>query len=517
MARLITGSPGDEFRLMRSLGAMIALGAVFGVATPAVGSDDDVPEQIEAEAEEVEEEMVEVDPEIFDDALEDFYAGAYSTAAAGFWGYIHFGEPSAENYEWAQYFLAESLRKIGMWHAAVQYYYTVADTRSRPEILPEALGRLEAISRRRPFSEALILEDLLYDSEFGFLPQHLGDWVQYIQGLYDYRNDFVDWAELHFNNIRKGTPYSLHADYVRAVYALKNDKEGQALAIFDAVVDSKVDEPEVKNMANLALARLLFDTGRYDDALDMYNRVEQIDLSFDQAQLLLEKAWSSYFLDDRRTAMGLLHALEAPSYQKYFLPDAYVLRGLIYKDLCHFIPAKRVVRAFRFRYQRILDLMRRRVPMIKIPGILEAATQEGVIARRTRHLRSLEQERAIIERYDSDWEDVELDQHLRRMYDLELREQTRLWRIEFRKASDRVGLELLEIEEQVNLLDYEVGLDIFKRLKAEAARRTVEKPLTIPYDSQNVYYEFDTEYWNDELHSYKFFINSRCFESGTPQ
>ena len=59
----------------------------------------------------------------------------------------------------------------------------------------------------------------------------------------------------------------------------------------------------------------------------------------------------------------------------------------------------------------------------------------------------------------------------------------------------------------------EVGLDIFKRLKAEEARLGAEKPLVIPYDSENVYYEFDTEFWNDELHSYEFFINSRCFEA----
>jgi hypothetical protein len=215
--------------------------------------------------------------------------------------------------------------------------------------------------------------------------------------------------------------------------------------------------------------------------------------------------------------MGLLHALEAPSYQKFFLPDAFVLRGLIYKDLCHFIPAKRVVRAFRFRYQRTLDLMKRRVPMERIPGVLEASTQEGSIGRRTQLLRTLEEERRIIERYDSDWEDVELDEHLRRMYDFEIREQTRLWRVEFREASDRAALELLETEEQVTLLDYEIGLDIFKRLKAKEARRTAETTLTIPYDSANVYYEWDTEYWNDELHSYKFFITSRCFESGTPQ
>jgi TolA-binding protein len=464
-----------------------------------------------AEAESVAAEEA-VDPEIFDLALEDFYDGRYPEAAAGFFGYIHYGEASAENYEWAQYFLAECLRKLGFWHASVMYYYTVAKTRSHPEILPDALRRLEAISRRRPYAESRVLEDLLYDSEFGFLPTDLNDWVQYVQGLYDYRNDFIDWAKRHFSTISKTSRYALEAMYVEAVYALKNGKDDQAVAMFDTIVQSDIDNPEIKNRANLSLARLLFDLGRYKDALATYNKVKQIDLTFEQAELLLEKAWSAYFMGDRRIAMGYLHSLEAPSYGTYFLPDAFVLRGLIFKDLCHFIPAKRVIRSFRFRYQRALDQLHRRVPMAKIQSILDAATQEGRISERTAFLRTLEVERRLIEEFDSYWEDVDLDKHLRRVYDLEIREQSRLWRIDFEKSSDAAALGLLEVEEQVSLLDYEVGLDIFKRLKAEEARRAVEQPIIIPYDSANVYYEFDEEYWNDELHSYKYFITTRCFE-----
>ena len=128
-------------------------------------------------------------------------------------------------------------------------------------------------------------------------------------------------------------------------------------------------------------------------------------------------------------------------------------------------------------------------------------------------LRTLEDERRSIEDHDSVWEDVGLDTHLRRVYDLEVREQARLWRIDFDKAADDAAERLLWAEEQVNLLDYEVGLDIFKRLKLHAARNTREEKLFVPYDSANVYYEFDTEYWNDELHSYNYFVSSRCFET----
>ncbi|MEM6274783.1 MAG: hypothetical protein AAF735_06040 [Myxococcota bacterium] len=494
----------------------------FAVAFPVSAQDSEESEVVEEEESEVdldEEaevedlELQEIDPEIFEDALEDYYDRSFVSSAAGFWSYIYYGDPSAENYEWAQFFLAESLRELGLYHGAVQYYYLVSKTRSQPEILPEALDRLEIISRERPFSEALVYEDLLYDSEFGFLPKRLFDWVNYVQGLYNYRNGFIDWAVRSFEQIPDTSVYYPRAQYVRAVYALKRGRDGEALAFFETIVESETASARAKNRAYLSMARLLFDNREFDQALKLYDQVEQIDLSFEQAELLLEKAWTAYNLKQYRKAMGLLHALKAPSYTRYFLPDAYVLRGLILKRLCHYIPAKRVVREFRFDHGRALTLLRRRQPLNRIKTIVEGGTQTGEISRRTAFLRTLEDERRRIERYDSSWEDVELDQHLRRLYDLEIREQARLWNLDFDTSADDTALELLEVEEQMNLLDYEIGLDIFKRLKLEEAKQTKEEPLIVPYDSDSVYYEFDTEFWNDELHSYEFFINNRCFEA----
>jgi hypothetical protein len=471
----------------------------------------------EAEVEDVKE--MDVDPKIFDDALEDYYAKSYADAATGFWGYLRTANQADDKYEWSQFFLAESLRELGLTHGAVQYYYLVAKTRSRPEILPLALERLEALSRTRPFDDTLLYEDLLYDSEFGFLPENLSNWVQYVQGYYDYKNDFVDWGNRHFDQIKVTSPYYLKALFVKGVYALKRKKDDEALALFDAVVHADVDKDgtdrfaqETKNNAHLAMARLLFDLGDYKRALEEYESVKQIDLSFNQAQLLLEKAWTNYHLGQHRKAMGLLHALRAPSYARFFLPDAFILRGIIFKQLCHFIPAKRSVREFRSTFGRPLQDLRRRVPLQNIRVVSRGATQEGAIARRTELLRVLEAERELIDNHDSAWEDVQLDSALRRLYDLEIREQARLWKIEFEKSADASALALLESDEQMNLLDYEVGLDIFKRLKADEAKVGKELSLVVPYDSADVYYEFDTEFWNDELHSYQFFINSRCFE-----
>ncbi|MBN1960940.1 MAG: hypothetical protein JW841_08335 [Deltaproteobacteria bacterium] len=476
-------------------------------------------EQDEAkEVEEVSEEMVaeEAEPNlettVFDDGLAAFHEQDWVEAASLFYGYLKFGGANAENREWAQFFLAESLAGLGLWHGAIHYYSIVAKTRSRPEILPQAIARIEAIQNERPVDERLVYQEVIYDSEFGTIPQHLNDFINYMQGLIDYRNGYIRWGENHFKNISDKSVYAIRAQYVRAVYALTKKQDDKAIVLFDMIIESPIEDADMKNKAHLALARLLFDMHRYADALKEYDKVQQTELSFEQAQLLLEKAWAAYYIKEPRRALGYLHALGAPSYKQYFLPDIYLIRALILKELCHYIPAKRALRSFRFHFGDGIEQLERRVPLAQAKVIFDGATQQGPISRRTAFIQNLEKEREKIEDYESTWEPVELDKELKTLYDLTLKEQGRLWRREFTGHADVIARELLDAAEQIELLDYEVGLDIFKRLKADTARTTMEEQLVVPYDSANVYYEFDTEYWNDELHSYEVFVTNRCFE-----
>ncbi len=493
---------------------------VAGTSTLTYAEQDDAADDAVEAADDTsgdEPAAAEIDPDIFDEALRSFYEGNFDDAAAGFWGYVHFGTPSAKNYEWSRFFLAESLAALGLHHAATAYYVMVAKTAARPELVPEALRRLEAITRERPFDEELVYGSLIYDTELGALPAGVADWARYVQGLYDFKNGFDDWGTAHLAAIDKESPYFARGLYVRAVQAVKEKHDELALELFADILADPNADTATKNDANIATARLHFDQGDYARAKAAYDQVVQTQLSFGQAELLLEKAWVAFNLGEQRRAMGLLHALDAPSYRAYFLPDVYLLRGVILKQLCHFLLAKQAVREFRNHYRRALAALKARTPIERIDALRIAASQEGSIGRRTAFLRTLRDEEERLESYRGLFSKVELYQHLVSLYRLEKREQLRLWWREFEPSADRVASDLLQKDEQMRLLDYEIGLDIFKRLDVAHGRRDKQESLTIPYDSANVYYQFDTEYWNDELHSYQYFITNRCFEAeGTP-
>ena len=446
----------------------------------------------------------------FREGLNYYHDNNFRDAAAVFYSYLSHSTSTDENYGWSQYFLGESLASLGYWHAGTIYLYLVAKTRSQPEVLNETLARLESISRLRPFDESLVYQDLIYDSDFGVLPPVLNSWVQYVQGLYDYLNGNTEWGEKHFKQIDKASPYALEAQYVRAVNAVREKHDDEATDAFASITDSSVKSVATKNRSRLALARMLFDRGYYTDAIGLYDKVDQVDLSYEQALILGEKAWSAYYLRDYTRALGFLHALGAPSYENYFLPEVYLLRGLVFKDLCHYLSAKNVVRAFRFKYGRSIEQLMQRQPMEQIGRIRQAATAHGSISRRTRFLQSLRHELDALDDEGGAWESSGLLTYLRSVYSKSLIDHTGRWRDEFKRAGDAVALRLLDTAEQINLLDYEVSMDIYKPFDPKTAKAP-ETEHVMPDSTHNVLYEFDGEYWNDELRGYQYFITSQCF------
>jgi len=442
--------------------------------------------------------------------LEAFHDDDFSDAANRFYTFLTRTNATFENYGWVQFFLAESFNNLGLSHAAVTYYYLVAKMRLQPEVIGTALSRLETIARTKPFDEDLVYEQLIYDSDFGTLPPQIASWVGYAQGLMDYTHGFNDWGERHFKTIDPNSTYHLSALYLQAVEAVRERRDNEAFDLIQLVLRSPIREPIAKNQARLALARLLFERSDFGEAIENYDQVTQVDLSYEQGLILTEKAWAAYYVNDHMRALGFLHALGAPSYEPFLFPDVYLLKAIIYKDLCHYLAAKNVVRAFKFRYGRALEQLKERIPLDRIERIRRAAVLEGPLARRTHFLQLLRQEVVTLSDVSSGWEKSGLLKHAQSIYAQALDVQNRVWQKDFTKAGDHVAERLLETAEQVNILDYETGLEIYRPLDERAAAISLEEETAWPDKSLNVYYDFDGEYWNDELHDYHVMITSRC-------
>ncbi|HUU03925.1 MAG TPA: hypothetical protein VM425_20990 [Myxococcota bacterium] len=454
------------------------------------------------------EEGAKVGPEVFDEGVKLFYENDFVGAAKRMWDYMSGNAPGAKNYGYAEYFIAQAFDKLGLTHAAMEYYYNVAKNRTKPELLPDALGAMEIISREYPFDQPLILKDLIYDTDFGYIRKDLRDFTEYYQGLLDYRNGFIRWGEKHFSKIKKQTYYYYKSRYVQAVYDLvKYDLDG-AIKSFSEILDSDIKQVDVVNSTRQSVARILFEQKKFGQA---YEKYEEIDAPIEkQASVFLEESWTQYYLKDYRRAMGLLYALEAPAFFRYFNPEKYLIKALIYKNLCHYNVGKDAVAEFRQYYGDALKAIYDRVDLDKNEILLDAALQDPALDQMSKFARLLDTEMGRLADYSAAWSENGLLSHLNRIYDLKIQGTNRLLKVKMDKAIRAVAEKLLAFQEQMNLLDYEIGLSIYKRIKGSPTQKEARRQ-EIPSSGDHVYYRFDGEFWNDELHDFRFFIEDRCF------
>lgn len=157
---------------------------------------------------------------LFLQAKDEFTKGDYLNSAKHCWDYLAKNSVNAEKYESAQFYLASSLEKLGFSHAAVEYYFQVANNRRMPELLPRALQAIEAITLRSYFDEELIIRDLLSDADFSDVPADLADFAHYWQGIQNLSQGLETWASEQFNKISHRGYYFFSALYAASIRLL---------------------------------------------------------------------------------------------------------------------------------------------------------------------------------------------------------------------------------------------------------------------------------------------------------
>ncbi len=451
-----------------------------------------------------------VDPKLFDEALALYFDGKPREAAGPLHAWLASTPRTDDNYAWGQYFLARSLIDLGLTHAGAVYLARIARERSNPNVLPRALELLKTLTDK-PHDEVMIDEQVFAALDLGFLEQEAGAYAHYQQGLVDLRVGNERWANTHFAKLEEGSAEASYAKFAMLVTRLKTVKDPSEELITDFLALTKDEKltREARNEAALAVARLRYERTDYKGALEAYSLVQLPELDPGRATLYLEEAWTRYKMGELRAALGILTTLDAPSFRDEFLPDKYLLRALIFRDLCHYLPAKRAAKELTRRFADSLEAIAERDDLTQDLRLRRAAEAHGATKRafRLKELMELESER--LGRYAGSFGE-RLQAHLTKLYALSLGEAERVYQARVTEAVRQEADTLLRAAEQVRLMEYEVGLKLYERVKKGS------KPVLPPEEEllkpEQVAFRFEGEYWNDELKSYRVRIESRCIE-----
>ncbi len=180
----------------------------------------------------------------FPDAAEELYPALremaeerYDTAMEGFWAFMAERQSHEDGYALAQLSTAACARELGLKQLATEYYAEIVRSSMDRAVTLQALDGLRKITHEEIYDERTIVEELLYEKEFGTLPPELNNFVHYYQALMDFRNGYPRWASTHVEKIEGKDEYFYRAMILEALWALKDGQVEECRGLLEAVAE----------------------------------------------------------------------------------------------------------------------------------------------------------------------------------------------------------------------------------------------------------------------------------------
>jgi len=404
----------------------------------------------------------------------------------------------------AAFRLAGALVDLGLVQAGIEYYLEVLTGRRSPDLLGKTLAALKPLYERGLIEEWRFLDGVVYGSQYGDLDPAVADFVEYLQALGDLRLGFGGWGRARLEALAASDRlYGWRARYLLAVDRVSQRNDEGAEKLLRQILENAGAPADVRNLASLALARLLYEHKNYEEAWTLYSQV-RLPL-VEQDIVLLERAWDRIASEDNQRALGMVVGLGAPIYRRVFAPERDLIRAMALRRLCQYRAAHLAVRDFRAHYGALVRKARDRAGLREDPQITEWAAWGTRLAPWARTRTRLRTELGLVSKVGNS----QLAEHLQNLYGARLAYTEQTLNRGLVHAIDHVVDELLRVDEQMSLIDYEIGAGLMKPGGNKAGHLTARSG-ELPFGSSWVFYRFDGEYWSDELGDFAVISDDRC-------
>lgn len=259
----------------------------------------------------------------------------------------------------AVYYLAESLFRSGTYQGARTHFDTVL-RRGNATQQQQALGRLLEI--------AVVTNDIVaaqrYLAQAGQqLAANPEPSLLYSVGKYHYRTGDLDAAKATFGRVPEGTDEHVKAQYFIGVTDVRAERLNEALTVFLGVstkvkgLESASNEIlEVGDLAHLARARIYYEQGEFERAIDAYNSVRTRSEHFDEA--VYEGVWIAIKQENYERALRNLEILLISQPDVLKGPESRLLRGKLLMLLGRYSDAELAFQEVLFEFGPLQSEMR---------------------------------------------------------------------------------------------------------------------------------------------------------------
>ena len=445
----------------------------------------------------------------YDAAVLELKRDNFGKAARAAFAYREGHAQTDDYYDRSWLVAAEAFRGMGLTHASIVAYRDVAEGRRDEDLVVTALRGIERGMRDGHVDEGLVIRGFIAGNDFGTLPEDISGFVLFEQGKDNARRGLVAWARERFGLIPESSAYRARGMLATAVLLIEENKLDEAETVLREASRLPSADGLAKAKALHTLAQVLFEQGKYDQALRVLDRVNPRYVR--ESDLLLEKAWAEYYRGNSRRSLGLLLALDAPAYALALAPERFILAALDYRRLCHYNLARDSALELRRRHSDALRALRNGDDPEEVDDVRDAALRQGEARRLALLVATLENEKAELSGLSGKL-GARLFQYLDRMYDNALEDLRLHLTVALHEEAERIAQQLLDADEQVALLEHELSVDLLRGRRRPTALEEVSQESVRPISGPKAIYHFDGEYWTDELQDLIVVVEDRCVQ-----
>ncbi len=469
------------------------------------------------------------------------------------------------NQQLAEYWLAISLYRLKFYQASYAMFASIARNKNHLKFgqtllwlsklatqLPEPAGIIDSVGRYGDGDLARFNNPQQRDLYFQ---------LNYMLGRYRYQHDkkYNDAVRL-FNRVKPSSQYYVQAQFFSGISYVQMRKSVPAVKAFQRIetaldegVEGVEDERRMQDLAYLSQARTYYsasirldpetnapsvDEKKLSAAVRYWN---QIDVASEYwLDALFEQSWAYFMAGDYPRALGNIHTIDAPYFPGAFYPEAQILKAVIYFANCNYEAATTVVARFNKKFVPIRDELKKVLkeyegegkgeafynfllqvqsgkadlsPAIK--GVVEHSLSDRQLLRNIEYVKLLGKEMKTFEKAPGSFRTSSLggyiQDRLTEARQMAVNNAGELAKSRYRRFIAELDEHLNNGEKiliditaaQRNLLDEK--LQAGQVSKAESKIYGVVNP-----DEEHVIWQFDGEFWRDELGFYRQVVESAC-------
>lgn len=350
--------------------------------------------------------------------------------------------------------------------------------------------------------ETIIEQDINLDSKK--IPHEIKGFLAYMLFQSYKQQRFTKWEKSVKKWIAPNSEWFFRLEYDKALSELKSNRYESSVEIFESLKNNELASDYLRKKAKRQYARLIFEKGEFQKSFELLKELqfEQDDRGF----ILLERAWTKYYLKHYSKALGLLTALDSDLFVQSRTPETDILKMLIYKELCHYNEVFDVKKAFDKKYKNALSDIKNRKNLTLNKELMLLALMKPSLKNNSSLITGL---RRDMRWFRSEASSGELrteisnkakfkDQQLQDIISLKLKEHIRT-----------TANEMLDWSEQINFLDYQTRVDSLRIRRSD--KELNYRPEAIPLMTfDRLYWLYKGEMWLDELENLRVLVKSKC-------